>query len=298
VFVFGVGAEKPYDYFFRWSELPSKVSWKPTSEEFPQNLQTAAAAASSFLKSEMRVTNRMNLGQIRIRRLQLSQPLLEAHGKRPEDFAAQWLVAFTFVLQPEGPERTVVSLLDGSYATERPGATGNSKAKLAPRQRGEAQPSSDRKESAYRASRTDSAPPKNPYKEIHSQDFELPKVQWNPLVEGFPLSLKPEIQRARAHLTEKRSVPEDALSLEGISLEEFWPTEAALARNLNLLENMHHWLVVFQFCERAAVPYGHCVYMLLDGRILQETDEEVCFNSNGAEGATPTNGRAADKRVR
>jgi hypothetical protein len=180
------------------------------------------------------------LGRIWIRRLLPPPWLLEAHGKRAEDFAAQWFVAFTFPLQPQGPrldqfivggelalERTVVCLLDGSYAVEKKEPVQVPKFKAGPPclagQQTDGPPHTRPPESGY----TNRPPLADPHRMIHSPDFELPKVQWDAsridargyesrFADEFPMNLKSQLHRAKAYAASEKSVPESSLVLEGI----------------------------------------------------------------------------------
>ena len=252
-------------FFFKWNNLPSKVSWKPESEVFPINLRSGASEAESVLIQRDSITNQINLARIRIHRLAPPSHLLEQHNKRTADFAAQWFVEYYFYEPFTNPEESVVNdrylvtLLDGTRAVERgklPGASSSSSQ----------QPilGEENKMNPVGAVKT--------YKKIQSPDFELSKVQWNSKAEEFPLNLKSEVEIARARVAREKSASSNHLVLQEISIESFLPSEVIRTRHLNLLENLGHWLVVFRFCEQGSEgEIKRDIYMLLDGTILEVT---------------------------
>jgi len=80
------------------------------------------------------------------------------------------------------------------------------------------------------------------------------------------------VSRANNYLSKNERVQGGALILQDISIERFIPDEAVAAQGLKLIDNFHHWLIVFRFGTLGdnSSKTGNAVYTLLDGTILQE----------------------------
>ncbi len=259
-----------HDYFVKWEKIPSR-EWEPGAP-FPLSLVSETVRARSFLSKDMQITNELQLSSIKIARLRASSDLAAAHGKSPAGLRKRWFMLINFDLQPTQPlhycRHGVLVLMDGSYGTERPMAEGTA----APaRER-----AIDKKGISRAATLRSISNGPDPYQRLnYDPDFVIPKVQWKPFVAAFPLDLSAEALRAKDYLTKEGLSAGESVVLAEIRVDPYLPTEAIRASNLSFLDNLNHWVVVFRFAKDAEdATGGYSVFMLLDGTILQTTEQQ------------------------
>ncbi|HSU53962.1 MAG TPA: hypothetical protein VLT36_07900 [Candidatus Dormibacteraeota bacterium] len=179
-------------------------------------------------------------------------------SEKKKDEPDQWYVIFRFSIAGEPTFRSVVELLDGSYAVEE-SATGEQSpvSENAPRARSE-------------RSAQDQKGRQDPYQLVHSATFDIPSVQWNPLSGKLPLQLHATVSNAREYLMQTHTnKTQPQLDLTLIKLSPYTPTAAVAARGGNPLDHLHHWLVEVDFEQQAEARMpAEKVFMLLDGRVL------------------------------
>jgi hypothetical protein len=271
--VFVVGLDGLH-YFVNWKQISSQPGWLAGQQPFPFRLGQEARRAESYLVERDQLTNHLDLDEVRIHRLLLPAQLVQAHQSNGEVSTNQWFVALTILVQPHGPTKHIVMMMDGLYAAEKQRSSYDQSIELSSPLR----PLIEQPVDSVTPNRTESqarvALRPHPYEQINSATFAIPGVQWDPSVEEFPLDLSAQVNRAKKYLLADASVAEEALNLTEVYLKSYMPVEAVRANHLEFSHNRHHWLVVFRFSLNTSdLHRGYTVYMLLDGTMLQAREE-------------------------
>ncbi|HWY74478.1 MAG TPA: hypothetical protein VN281_02620 [Verrucomicrobiae bacterium] len=257
--------EANFSYGFRKDKLLSAKSWDYQTEEFPLELGAEAARARSVLLAD-HPSNVFTLYYITMRRLSTVRDRLD-RADDPGDLTNKWFIAFTFFMEPDGPKRSVVALLDGSHGIER-ATSGPGRARIDMHLDVNPQVNADK-----RASLDLSDIFTNNYDltaELSSRAFKVPAVEWNPFAERFPLSLHSQVAAAETLLKNEQRVPDRQLTLIEIYILPFMPVGAIMANNLDPREHRYHWAVVLRFRQNMDnIRDDYYVYNLLDGTILR-----------------------------
>jgi hypothetical protein len=266
----GLGGTKGeyYEYLAKWSQLPSKA-WSPGGNPFPLQLDAEVGHAKSHLMESAHITNNARILDLTLNRLYFGQEMIEAQGKRVEDFTNQWSLRFMFSVEGKA-ERCVVMLLDGSFTTEKAGREAEKEIKPQEKE-GASIPSHPGKPEKARE------PAKivlsnEPNLKISRPDFLVPSVQWNPDSQPFPLDLGIQASCAKDYILSKKASANESTFLKQISMLSILPAEAIEAQKLDLFQNLNHWIVTFEF--RQGNEHSYYVHILLDGSILAMTESD------------------------
>lgn len=255
------GAGEKMRYTVSAGRLPCKVTWNAETQEFPTALADLVARAQAFLPYARKLgTNSPSNTSFRLRGLTL--------GRFAEEYKDQWFVAATFwatdIIDPRSPNplcfKHVVCLLDGTYATEAP----------EPKKPDRSVVSATNVRAAVAEPKQGQGPilevtVTSPYQRVREPEFEIPKVQWDPLRQAFPLDLSTVVRRGREHLRGQVGITDDLAASE-IHLRPYLPAGAIEAAHQSRDAHGNHWLVRIVYRSAQALPCD--VFFLLDGRIL------------------------------
>jgi hypothetical protein len=253
------------------NRLPLKP-WDPEKESLPIDLRAEAPRAWSMVATQMLAEGNPDLVIIDLRRFGIPERIIERSGRSRTDFTNQWVALLTFATSPPRFScKTMAVFLDGTYAIEReadPGDVGHGVqvpplVKTGGRDRSRAETRDEGEPNAAPVAVVD------PQRKLQESDFTIPRVQWNPQTEPFPLDLRTESVRARALLAEASPEGGASFFLWEILMTKFAPAGAIDAQKLSPLDHRFHWLVVFRFHGSASLtirPWE--VYMLLDGTVM------------------------------
>lgn len=242
-------------FYASWNQLVLDKKWLPGETPFPLDLSSGSERAKQSLAQARQITNRLNLQRISLRRLWVPHRMTEVHGMKSADFTNQWSVRHSFLRQDTLPyivrEESVFTLMDGSFAEERLESKVARDIRFSPKQ--------------FESFTNHSSVP---LVKVSRGDFAIPKIQWNPVSERFPLDLNQAVIRAKDRLIQTESIKPEALVLESICIEFYIPFESIKAKGLNYFDNQNHWWVVFYFSSSAGRRIEHAVHMQLDSTIL------------------------------
>jgi hypothetical protein len=116
----------------------------------------------------------------------------------------------------------------------------------------------------------------SPWNQVVSTNFELSKVQWDPMVDRFPLDLRGASGDARRWPLRNASDLTDLTDLQQVEVLYYTPSAAVIAKGLDLKEHFHHYLAYFCFRgQRGTNHFWLKVAMLMDGRILGAEGQKI-----------------------
>jgi hypothetical protein len=262
------------------SNWSAQASWQPETGALSLDLRNSTLRAVDALRGRG-CTNEVQLASIWINRLWLPPMLLTAHGLDSVLWTNRWSVSYLFYERPDsrmsGPvERrgkpqplAVVMLLDGTLATESTNS-------LTERSRIGRPPMSSPGESAVRGDRAAGASSS----EVGIQDltrtsdvdratFDLPRLQWRPEADAFPVSLSNALFGARKLLVSEGVDNGRELLVTEIVISRFQPNAAIESKRERWSDHENHWRLGFRFGVGPTVqPHDYDVSMTLEGRYL------------------------------
>ncbi len=212
-----------YDYYAPWRVLTNQIRWNPTLEAaLPADIAVLARAAYATIHQNRGTTNLLRISSINISRVGYSR-------EERAVLTNQWFVVFTFSIdEPEPYYRHIVMLPDGTVAEQRRVVARtlvnhNTEGRTPERAR-QSQPQLD----------------------AENRWTRISPVQWNPLVNEFPLDLRTEVMRADLFLRRSCGISGSTL-LEGIDIYHYAPLNLIREQRLSLLDHLHHWYVRLTF---------------------------------------------------
>lgn len=243
------------------NDVEKDKQWIPGSMPLPIELGAASEQARQHLIRVNGITNRLELEQVWLLRLRVPDRFANAHGTSTDVFTNNWFVTFSFLPQdlpyPVNPDGlSVLTLLDGVPAKE---SDALSVVTRAGRDDHPVQSSG----MGFQSSTNLSSAAMN---RIRRGEFELPKVQWQPMTERFPLDLSKHAIRAKDIVESK----EDGKSwqLDSVCIEHYLGLEAIRSKGAYYSDNRNHWWIVFYYTKGFGRPIERAVHMQLDGTIL------------------------------
>lgn len=275
---FGAGGQQ-MEYFVPIEALPCAASWRPQEDPFPEDLGRLVTLAVKHLAESQqlggpREATKFLVQSIRISRLHLNHKDIGPTGPSEAQLTDQWIVSVTFygraatdfVSSSSIPHKNVVMLLDGTYATERAQtfrrpqwANTNQTALI----------NSNYAKSSRKLETGSGALSNDPLSETMRADFAIPRVQWNPITERFPLDLNEQCRRARSALSGEPGFTQD-ITLSEVHLSPFIPGPPHIGAAYAEVDNQHHWVMVFTYGSRPQRVFE--AYLLMDGRVLEAAE--------------------------
>lgn len=253
-------------FFVKLNQLNAYTSWNPDTETFPLSLGKEARNTLAFFANGG-ITNQIDINEITISRIFVPNELANRNEKMTSFYTNQWGVGFQALLQFSNFSNVFsVVLLNGTRAIERttnPSSESDTNLKTS-----ETNTSHSFKD--LKAEPGTNQLSKNPLQELFQADFEIPRIQWDPSYQEFPLDLALQARRAKAFLSDQKAIKMERLSLLGVTMMIYVPLESIRVKGLRQFDNRYHWFVKFTYEEQGTDFITiHDVYMLLDGRFLQ-----------------------------